>query len=322
MISTDGTEQTKRKNPLREEADRTADKKNKNKSANIIINGYDLNIPINLPSAIIGDKGSGKTTLIKSLINLSDKYNIFNKIFFIYSPRTWDEELPTNVIKIDINDALPFLSAYFEIKAIYNSYIKYFKKINFSHIQEKENKGKLPPEGMERITEEEFLNMTDNNIIKYNQKALNMLKTPQEKFNAVIDTGERIIKKFSKPFYIGLNRIDGIKADDRDLLIIDDIAIASKELFTNIKDNDLYEYFTLTRHMRICPILSGQQVDQIPRFLRREIQAWILSRSTNTELLKGIITQSNLKKINEEQQRLKQYEFIVFNQVSQTMNIL
>lgn len=314
MITTDGTEQTKRKNPLREEADRTADKKNKNKSANIIINGYDLNIPINLPSAIIGDKGSGKTTLIKSLINLSDKYSIFNKIFFIYSPRTWDEELPTNLIKIDINDALPFLSAYFEIKAIYNSYIKYFKKINFSNIQNKEIQGKL--------TEEEFLNMTDNNIIKYNQKALNMLKTPQEKFNAVIDTGERIIKKFSKPFYIGLNRIDGIKADDRDLLIIDDIAIASKELFTNIKDNDLYEYFTLTRHMRICPILSGQQVDQIPRFLRREIQAWILSRSTNTELLKGIITQSNLKKINEEQQRLKQYEFIVFNQVNQTMNIL
>lgn len=314
MITTDGTEQKKRKNPLREEADRTADKKNKNKSANIIIDGYDLNIPINLPSAIIGDKGSGKTTLIKSLINLSDKHGIFNKIFFIYSPRTWDEELPTNVIKIDINDALPFLSAYFEIKAIYNSYIKYFKKINFSNIQEKETQGKL--------SEEEFLNMTDNNIIKYNQKALNMLKTPQEKLNAVIDTGERIIKKFSKPFYIGINRIDGIKADDRDLLIIDDIAIASKELFTNIKDNDLYEYFTLTRHMRICPILSGQQVDQIPRFLRREIQAWILSRSTNTELLKGIITQSNLKKINEEQQRLKQYEFIVFNQVNQTMNIL
>lgn len=309
-----GQKEEKRINPLREEADKTADKKHKNKSANIIINGFDLNIPINLPSAIIGDKGSGKTTLLKSLINLSIKHKIFNKIFFIYSPRTWDEELPPTVIKIDINDALKFLSSYFEIKAIYNSYIKYFKNIDLNKIQNKENAGKL--------TEEDFLNLTDNNIIKYNQKALNTLKTPQEKFNAVIYTGEKIIKTFSKPFFIDYIKIDGLKADDRDLLIIDDIAIASKELFTTLKDNDLYEYFTLTRHMRICPILSGQQVDQIPRFLRREIQAWILSRSTNTELLKGIITQNTLKQINNEQAHLKQFEFIVFNQVNQNITIL
>ena len=309
-----GQQEEKRINPLREEADKTADKKHKNKSANIIINGFDLNIPINLPSAIIGDKGSGKTTLLKSLINLSIKHDIFNKIFFIYSPRTWDEELPPKVIKIDINDALKFLSSYFEIKAIYNSYIKYFKNIDLNKIQNKENAGKL--------TEEDFLNLTDNNIIKYNQKALNTLKTPQEKFNAVIDTGEKIIKTFSKPFFIDYIKIDGLKADDRDLLIIDDIAIASKELFTTLKDNDLYEYFTLTRHMRICPILSGQQVDQIPRFLRREIQAWILSRSTNSELLKGIITQNTLKQINNEQAHLKQFEFIVFNQVNQNITIL
>lgn len=313
MLTTDG-EEHKPINPLRKEADRIADTKHKNKSSNIIINNYDLNIPINLPSAIIGDKGSGKTTLIKSLINLSEKHNIFNKIFFIYSPRTWDEELSANVIKIDINDSLSFLSQYFEIKAIYNSYINFFKKIDLNKIQQKEDSGNL--------TDDDFLNMTDNNIIKYNQKALNTLKTPQEKLNAVIDTGEKIIKTFSKPFYIGINKINGLKADDRDLIIIDDIAIASKELFTSLKDNDLYEYFTLTRHMRICPILSGQQVDQIPRFLRREIQAWILSRTTNTELLSGIINKSTLKKINEEQQRLGEYKFIVFNQVNQKMTIL
>ena len=158
MIS-NGQQEEKKINPLRVEADRIADTKHKNKSANIEINGYDLNIPINLPSAIIGDKGSGKTTLIKSLINLCEKNKIFDKIFFIYSPRTWDEELPTNVIKIDINDALKFLSSYFEIKAIYNSYINYFKNVNLKDIEQKENRNKL--------TEDDFLRMTDNNIIKY-----------------------------------------------------------------------------------------------------------------------------------------------------------
>lgn len=300
-------------NPLRKEADKIADRNAKNKTANIEINGQDTHIPNNLPIAIIGDKGSGKSTLLKSLINLTHKNKIFNHIFFVFSSITWDEELPPFVTRVDINDADEFLGVLFETKAIFNSYYKFFKSLDFDKLEKLRDNGKL--------NENDFLKLINNDVAKYNKDIINKDINPIEKIDRIIDTGEKILKTFSRPFNIGSVTIDGLRANDLDAVIIDDVAIASKILFRQIKDNPIYEYFTLTRHMRLFIALSGQQVDQIPKALRREIMCWLVSKNTNIELLTGVLPKSTIRKINEEQGRLNKYEFVVFNCVDGSYNI-
>lgn len=300
-------------NPLREYANKIADKGNKNKTHNIEINGKDTHIPNNLPIAIIGDKGSGKSTLLKSMMELTYK-NIFNHIYFIYSSLSWDEELPAYIIKIDVNNCEEFLTQLFEAKAIFNSYIKFFNSLDFKELKRKQDKGEL--------NEDDFLNKIDTNIIKYNQEVINIGINPEEKINKIIDLGYKIINKFSKNFYIGNVMIEGFKPDDLDALFIDDIAIASKVLFKSIKDNDIYKYFTLTRHMRLFICLAGQQVEQIPKPLRREIMTWLFSKNSVLDLLSGVLPLSTIKKIENEQIKLPPYHFVIYNCVDGYIGII
>lgn len=295
---------TKDKNPIRVYADKLAKKKNKNNVSNITINGFDTNIPVNLPTAIIGEKGSGKTTLIKSIIEMTNK-RVFNNIFFIYSDLS-DQSID-GVIKIDVKECEEFLNVYFSSKSIYNSYIDFFKSLNFDRLQKLYNAGKL--------TEDDILGNVNNNIVKYNKDTFNKIDDPKTKIDNIIEVGEKIINKFSKPFYIGSYRINGFKPDDRDAVIIDDIAIAGKYLFKHIKDNTIYEYLTLTRHMRLFILFAGQQVEQIPKPLRREIMAWILSKNTNLDLLNGVINTDTLKRIYNKQQLIGKFEFVIYNSV-------
>lgn len=296
----------KEKNPIREYANKIAGKNTNNNAHNIIIDGKDTHIPINLPVAVIGEKGSGKTTLIKSIIETTE-YKVFNNIYFMYSSITSDLVLPASVIRVDINDCETFLMTLFESKTIYNSYIKFFKSLDFNTLQTKYDNGKL--------TLDDIYKFVDNNIIKYNKDVLYAIDSPNEKVDAIINTGEKIITKFSKPFYIGNYKINGFKYNDRDAVIIDDIAIASKILFKSIKNNPIYEYLTLTRHMRLFVLFAGQQIEQIPKSVRREVMCWLISKSTNTELLNGVLTSSILKDITRKQEEIGKYEFVLYNMI-------
>ena len=317
MISNEESDKvTKEKlapNPFREMANDLADEGSKNKTHNIEINGVDTHIPFNLPTALIGDKGSGKTTLIKSLMKLTHENGIFQHIFFIYSPLTWDEELPGYITRVDVNDSDGFLATLFESKAIYNSYFKFFKSLDFKLIEKLADEGKL--------TEEEFTKHMDNNIVKYNKDIYNTDMNPNEKLDKIITVGEKLLKAFSKPFKIGNILVPGFRADDMDAIIIDDVAIAAKYLFRKIRDNPLYEYLTLTRHMRLFILFSGQQVEQIPKTMRREIMCWMVSKNTTLELLRGVLTPSAIDRIEKEQERLEKYHFVVYNCVDGSISI-
>lgn len=312
------TKNPKNENPLRKIANdivKTQTKEeNKNNVENIVIENNDTNIPINLPTALIGDKGSGKTTLIKAIINASISNKIFNNIYFIYSSTTYDSVLPSEVIKVDVNECEQFLSMLFETKSIFNSYYKFFKSLDFKKLNNLYESGKL--------TDADISKNLDNNIIKYNKTIINSNALPTIKIDKIFHTGEKILDVFSKPFNIGTVRINGLRYNDRDAIIIDDIAIASKMLFISMKDNDFYEYLTLTRHMRLFVLLSGQQIEQIPKSIRREIMCWILSKNTNIELLIGVLQKSALKRIIQEQDKLDKYEFVIYNVPDGSINIL
>lgn len=292
------------KNPFRAYADKIADTKDLNRTSNIIIDRIDTHIPVNLPTAIIGEKGSGKTTLIKAIIELTNK-KVFNNIYLIYSPLTTDQVFPPDVIKIDVNDSATFLQKLFKIKSIFNSYYKFFTSLSFKALEEAYNNGKL--------TDRDIMKYVDNNIVKFNKDNLNSITDPLVKVDIILNNGKEILKKFSKPFFIDRYQMNGFKFNDRDAVIIDDIAIASKIMFNNIKEDFFYQYLTLTRHMRLFILFAGQQLEQIPKKYRREIMCWIISKNSNLEMLKDILTRETVYKIHDKQEELKPYEFVLYN---------
>lgn len=292
------------KNPFREYANKIADAKDLNRTSNIIINKIDTHIPVNLPTAIIGEKGSGKTTLIKAIIELTNK-KVFNNIYLIYSPLTTDQVFPPDVIKIDVNDCAAFLQKLFKIKSIFNSYYKFFTSLSFKALEEAYNKGKLD--------DRDIMKYVDNNIVKFNKDSLNSIRDPLVKVDIILNNGKEILKKFSKPFFIDRYQMNGFRYNDRDAVIIDDIAIASKIMFNSVKEDFFYQYLTLTRHMRLFILFAGQQLEQIPKKYRREIMCWIISKNTNLEMLKDILTRETVNKIHDKQEELDPYEFVLYN---------
>ena len=297
------------KNPLRKAADEIAKHKGKDDTENIFINGVDTHIPNNLPLAIIGEKGSGKTTLIKALIR-ETQGKTFKHTFYIYSNGNMNEELPPEVIKINVNKAMSFLSMLLETKAIYNSYYKFFKSIEWQRLESLGN----------NVSDADIMKNCENSIYKYNEAIINSKLEPSEKLNKIVETGTKILKTFSQPFFIENIAISPLNPNDIDALYIDDIAIASTILFEHIKYNKLYEYFTISRHIRMFICLAGQQIDQIPKFMRKEIMSWILSRNTELERLEGVVKKSAIEKIRQEQEKLNGYEFILYNSVDNSLN--
>lgn len=295
-----------KQNPFREYADAHADVKNKNKTSNIIIDGKDTNIPNNVPVCIIGEKGAGKTTLLTSIVELTHQKGIYKHYYVVYSNNNLDEELPDYVTMVPVAKAESFLASLFEIKSIYNSYYRLFKSTTAKKLANLE------------------LDKIDNAIRKYNQAVFDSNVDDRIKIDRILQTGYAIMRKFSTKFTIGGVSIDGIHPDDLDCLIIDDLAIASPILFKDIKNSPLYEYFTLTRHMRLGIYLAGQQIDQLPASLRREIQCWLFSKDTQSfHLLKNIISRESLINIQKRQGQLEnKYEFVVFNRITGVISTL
>ena len=47
---------------------------------------------------------------------------------------------------------------------------------------------------------------------------------------------------------------------------------------------------------------------------------WIVSKNTNLELLKGILSKDVLRDIKEKQKEIEKYEFVVFNMIDGETN--
>ncbi len=309
---------------LRKAINKQIQKQEKNKYANINnikINNEDTHIPINLPTAIIADKGSGKTTLLKTIMDESFKNKQFDHIYFIFSSLTWDEELPSYIIKINVDISESFLSKYFFIKSLFISYSNFIEKLNNldnSKLNFIQSLNKFLESCDNNISKEfnseiSFLTDYTTHFKKEDLKKVEKINKIEQIINLIIDSANKFINMYSKDFYINNIKVDKINKNDRDLIVIDDIAIASKILFKQMKDSTLYQYLTLTRHMRLCILFSGQQVDQIPKFIRREIMCWIFNKNTQIDLLEGVLNKNVINKINENKNKLLRFEFLLYN---------
>lgn len=309
---------------LRKAINKQIQKQEKNKYANINnikINNEDTHIPINLPTAIIADKGSGKTTLLKTIMDESFKNKQFDHIYFIFSSLTWDEELPSYIIKINVDISESFLSKYFFIKSLFISYSNFIEKLNNldnSKLNFIQSLNKFLESCDNNISKEfnseiSFLTDYTTHFKKEDLKKVEKINKIEQIINLIIDSANKFINMYSKDFYINNIKVDKINKNDRDLIVIDDITIASKILFKQMKDSTLYQYLTLTRHMRLCIIFSGQQIDQIPKFIRREIMCWIFNKNTQIDLLEGVLNKNVINKINENKNKLLRFEFLLYN---------
>lgn len=312
-----------KQNPLRTIADSLANPSHKNKTEDLIVNGHTTNLPNNVPIAIIGEKGSGKTTLLNAIIkgiNDNSKANDFKNIFYIYTTLSLDQEMPEFVTRIEISKAESFLQQFFAIKSIYNSYCKFFTKLKSSKILGDKSDDTVNEPDDVRLRK--LLDITDNEIIKYNDGIVNSGANIKVIIDKLISTGQKVINKFSKDFFIEDIKVNGLRRQQRDAIVIDDIAIAGNILFKQRKDNNIYEYLTLSRHMRILIIFAGQQIDQLPKMLRREIMCWILARNTSLELLQGIINKNRCAQLLEQQRNLRKYQFVIYNIVNDYVGVL
>lgn len=297
-----------------------ARKTNKSNDAqNIKIKGEDIGIPINLPVAIIGDKGSGKSTLLKTLMDLTNE-SVFNHIYFIYSNLSFDDTEESSIVKVNVDESEEFLEEYFKCKSLFISYSNFIERIRkiIDDPKRKTNKQGII---------DDFLKCIDRTITNENENEINKLqyimKYPKTDsgdeydrlIDGIINKAIRTVKTLTKPFQILNIKINGFKKDERDAIIIDDIAIASKVLFKNMRDSVIYKYLTLTRHMRLFILFSGQQVDQIPKYIRREIMCWLFSKNTNLELLKGILPNEKIREIENKQMRLNRFQFVIYNYI-------
>lgn len=288
-----------------------------NDAQNIKIRGQDIGIPVNLPTAIIGDKGSGKTTLVKTLME-ETQGTIFNHIYFIYSNLSFDDDEDTFVTKIPVDNSEEFLQTYFKKKSIFYSFTNFIEKIE-KVIDSKSRK--IDKIGMI----DDFLKCCDTSIFEEFGTEILKLQSlmrnpdsdpflnPVDLIDGIILRVRKEIKTLMKPFQIMNVKINGIKKDERDAVIIDDIAIASKVLFKSMSESVIYKYLTLTRHMRLFILFAGQQVDQIPKYIRREIMCWLFSKNTSIELLKGIFPPEKMKQIIQKQSSIGRFEFVLFN---------
>lgn len=289
-----------------------------NIAQNIIINNENTHIPLNLPTFIVGSKNAGKSTLISTLINCCVSNGVYTRIIYIYSDHvdtTLAEQCDKALIRVPFMVSALFLQQYLNIKTEYMSWIKFVDKNN----------------NQTGATLNDMLkNYTDNIIDAYVRKNINInndKQTPNNQNiisspeNQIIEHARNYILKYSQQFDINVNgviyHIEGLRYDQYDQLIIDDVGTVADTLFpTAAKSSPIYKYLTISRHILLGTIISGQDLMQLPRYARKEIAAYIIGVGIDiNDTLKTNIPNRFCKHIINEYNEIKQYDFIGYSSI-------
>lgn len=315
-----------------------------NVAQNIVIDGQDTNIPLNVPTFIVAAKNGGKSTLISTLINAEKVNNIYKRIIYIYTDHvdsTLADQCHVQILRIPLDHSIEFIRTYFKRKSEFISWTK-FLDVNLKNglintsLNPKDEKIKLSD-----LTTQYTDNIIDsyvNNCIyipgrtesedknkapEYDEKVKDLSPPVQ-----ILEYAKHFLTKYSKNFKIVIENttyyIEGLLYNQYDQLIIDDVGVAASYLFPHSVDKSpLYRYLTITRHIMLGIIIAGQDIMQLPLYARKEINTFVLgvgldiNTVANTNILKN-----KQKEIIGDYPSVKPFDFLIYNGINQSLTYL
>lgn len=302
-----------------------------NIAQNIFIDNEDTNIPKNLPTFIVGSKNAGKSTLISTMIKAEVDNDVYSRIIYIYTDHvdtTLAETCHETLIRVPLNHSIQFVKEYFKIKSEYMSWIKFIDKNNLNE------DGEIPP--INQLTGV----YTDNTIDEYIRRFLNVniakgSMVRSQNLNpsippniAIKNHAIEFVLKYSQPWEIQVEgviyHLEGLLYNQYDQLIIDDVGVAASFLFpTSVQKSPLYPFLTISRHILLGTIIAGQDLLQLPKYARKEINTYLFGIGIDIfDIEKTNIPSNKQQEIIKEFDRIKQYDFVFFNGVNNQVGYL
>lgn len=336
-----------------------------NMATNIWLDGEDTNIPLNLPTFIVGSKNSGKSTIISALITAGRLNDIYKRIIYVYTDHvdtTLAEACHVALLRIPLESSIEFISKYFKIKSEFMSWTRFidhlyinklmtdeltlnleeFKRLSheMNGSRSSESLSDSPPRRDEMVAI--MLNVyTDNIIDEYVRNSINQLnkqrpidnqpKSDDAKMNPeykILSYALSFIKRYSEPFDITIDdvkyHIDGLRFDQYDQLIIDDVGVAAPYLFpTTMRKSPLYKFLTISRHILLGTVISGQDIMQLPKYARKEVNTWLFGVGLDPEVIQQTpIPKNKQKEIEKVYDQIKQYDFVIYNGINNNINVM
>lgn len=299
-----------------------------NMAQNIFIEENDTGIPKNLPTFIVASKNGGKSTLISSLISACKQNEIYSRIIYIYSDHvdsTLAETCHELLIRVSLGHSVQFITQYFQIKTEYMSWIKF---IDYNVQAKNINLESGPAVGLNDLLKTYTDNIVDNyvrNYLNIREDAQTLQKENKAPEIKIYEHAKEFIKKYSREFKITIDglvyHISGLGFDQFDQLIIDDVSAAADLLFpTTVRKSPLYPFLTVSRHILLGTIIAGQDIQQIPKYARKEINTYMFGIGLDiTGIQLTNIPKNKQKEIIKAYQNIEQYEFVQYNGIENTV---
>lgn len=310
-----------------------------NVAQNIFIDDEDINIPKNLPTFIVGSKNAGKSTIISTLIKAESANETYKRIIYIYTDHvdtTLAETCHEKLIRVPLKHAIQFIKEYLKIKAEYMSWIHFIEANNLDSDSEPPDIHTLTKVYTDNIIDDYIRNNLNINTPKTKDVPASLIdtisrhsiienenkNTPQ---NKIKEYAIQFVLKYSESFDLNIDHviyhIEGLRYDQFDQLIIDDVGVAAPYLFPHaISKSPIYPYLTISRHVLLGTIIAGQDTLQLPKYARKEMNTYLFGVGIDiTDAEKTNIPKNKQEEIQKMYINLKQYDFIIYNGINNSL---
>lgn len=151
------------------------------------------------------------------------------------------------------------------------------------------------------------------------------LQSPEAK---ILSHAQSFISKYSESFEVVVDGttyyMNGLKFDQYDQLIIDDVGVAAPYLFpTSMNKSPLYKFLTISRHILLGTIIAGQDLQQLPKYARKEVNTFLFGVGLDiTGIEYTNIPKNKQRDIMNVYPTVQQYNFLIYNGLNNAVTML